>query len=67
MNLILVKKAIVCNFYFAFTQGFLLKHVFFIISFIVVVVNGLSVKRKVKLKSDHRSEFSNLSNWKEEA
>ena len=29
-------------------------------------VNSLT-KKTLKVKNDHRSEFSNLSNWKEEA
>ena len=28
---------------------------------------GVKSKIKVKVKNDHRSKFSNLSNWKEEA
>jgi len=27
----------------------------------------ISTEREVKVKYDHRSKFSNLSNWKEEA
>ena len=30
-----------CNFYFAFTHGYLVKQVFFIISLIVVIVSDL--------------------------
>ena len=32
-----------------------------------VILLSLLIKVSVKVKNDHRSEFSNLSNWKEEA
>jgi len=44
---------------------------FYVVLFIVVYKVVLTVKATdetlVKVKNDHRSKFSNLSNWKEEA
>ena len=37
------------------------------VSKIFLVAHVIRETKKVKVKSDHRSKFSNLSNWKEEA
>ena len=36
-----------------------------IISVIIIII--IIINKLLKVKNDHRSEFSNLSNWKEEA